>query len=109
VEGLEGVLVPLALLISSPVPPPPPPAPGIPTASGTAGTPFLVAIPLGFNPEVIISLCTLLGGGGVLIDVGLPFPIPICIDPGTGEFLIFEFEFELFEMEEPSSDPFQGK
>jgi len=85
-----------------------PPA-GIPTESSTAGAPFLVAIPLGFNPEVIISLCTLRGGGGVLIDVGLPFPIPICIIPGEFLELELEFEFELFEMEEPSSEPFQGK
>ena len=98
VDGLDGVLVPLVLLISSP------PA-GIPAESGTAGAPFLVAIPLGFNPEVIISLCTLRGGGGVFIDEGRPFPIPICIIPG--EFLEFEFEFEFDE--EPSSDPFQGK
>lgn len=50
---------------------PNPPAPAGRAESGTAGTPFLVAIPLGLSPEVIISLWTLLGGGGVL---GNPFP-----------------------------------
>lgn len=40
--------------------------------SGTAGIPLRVAMPLGLSPAVIISLCTLLGGGGVL---GRPRPI----------------------------------
>ena len=101
VDGRDGVLVPLPLLISSP-------PEGIPAESGTAGAPFLVAIPLGFRPEVIISDWTLRGGGGVFIDEGRPLPNPICRAPGAGEVLEFECEFE-FEFEEPSSEPFQGK
>lgn len=77
-SGLFGVLLPAAprpiLLVAnstssgSSVRPNPP---AVSAESGTAGTPFLVAIPLGLSPEVIISLWTLLGGGGVL---GNPFP-----------------------------------
>ena len=113
VEGLDGIPLPLLIRSDSsafPLPLTPPET----TLSGTAGTPFRVAIPLGFNPEVIISDCTLLGGGGVFCPgiLGLPFPRPICINPGDTDLIDWAFEVELelgFEMdldEEPSSEPF---
>jgi hypothetical protein len=93
---------------SSVYPPVPVPVPGN-ILSGTAATPFLVAIPLGFSPVVIISLWTLLGGGGVL-PPGRPIPIPIPLPlarPSDPDPDLEELGVEL--VVSPLPFPFHGK